>query len=469
MAQLAEAAPPPDDPSLEHPSRIVWALAWPAVALNSLQVINSLLDRFFLGHLPQSAFTALGGAISATFLTFSVAMALSTGATAIVARAFGAGDPDEYREASRQSFGLAWISGLIFAALTVVSAPLLSRLMLPPGDQEAIRLMSGYLVAFGLGLPAIFIIQTLAGSLRGIGDTKSPMWISGLQILLHIVLNIFFIFPTRQQYGITLPGFGMGVVGAATALSVSAWVSAIIYAIYCRRTPLGRAASFHVPDMDWTKRILKISIPAATTAILRVLSLAIFSLILSKGLSPAEASVAIATLPIAFSIESIMFMPSFGLAMAASTLVGQSLGMKDPERAERLGWISAHHGALVTLGLSVPIFIFAPQIGAALLDNKPHLVSEVAEFLRLLCLTEVLFAYAMVIVGAMQGAGDTSRPLWISVFSLWGLRVPLAWILVFPCKMGATGAWIAMSATQAVQGILCLIVFKQGTWKTKKV
>jgi Na+-driven multidrug efflux pump len=172
---------------------------------------------------------------------------------------------------------------------------------------------------------------------------------------------------------------------------------------------------------------------------------------------------------VAFGIESIMFMPSFGLAMAASALVGQSLGMKNPQRAERLGWIASHHGALVTLCLSIPIFIFAPQIGSVLLEGKPELVAEVVKFLRLLCLTEVLFAYAMVIVGAMQGAGDTIRPLWISVIALWGLRVPLAFILCFSAHLGSLGAWIAMSTTQAIQGILCLIVFKQGGWKTKKV
>ncbi len=466
MAQLADSLTSPPVNKPENATRIVWALAWPAVALNSLQVINTLLDRFFLGHLPQSAFTALGGAISVTFLTFSIAMALATGSSAIVARAFGAGDRSEYQEASRQAFGLSWMAGILIGGLTVVVSPFVSRLMLPASDVEAVRLMTAYLIAFGCGLPAIFIIQTLAGSLRGIGDTKSPMVISGFQILLHIVLNIVFIFPSRVWNGIHLPGVGLGVVGAGVALAVSAWVSAILYSFYCRNTPLGQAASFHVPATDWTKRILKIAVPAATMAVLRVLSLAVFSLMLKYV---PNSSVAIATMPVAFGIESVMFMPSFGLAMAASALVGQSLGMKDPNRAERLGWIAAHHGSLVTLGLSLPIFIFAPQIGSILLDGKPELVGEVTHFLRLLCLTEFLFAYAMVIIGAMQGAGDTVRPLWISVTSLWFIRVPLAWFLAFGVGMGATGAWLSMAISQGIQGVLCLLVFKQGTWKTKKV
>ena len=450
----------------EHPSRVVWTLAWPAVALNSLQVINTLLDRFFLGHLPQSAFTAVGGAMSVTFLTFSIAMSLATGATAIVARAFGAGDVSEYREASRQAFGLSWMSGLALGFLTILVAPVVSRLMLPSQDLEAVRLMSGFLIAFGVGLPAIFVIQTIAGSMRGIGDTKSPMVISGIQILLHIILNFFFIFPTRKLMGFTIPGAGLGVIGAGAALAASAWVSAIVYGFYCRKTPLGAASTLHWPSSDWTRRILRIATPAAGMAILRVLSLAVFSFMLKFV---PNSSIAIATLPLAFGVESIMFMPSFGLAMAASALVGQSLGMKNPDRAERLGWIASHHGAIVTLALSVPIFIFAPQIGALLVEGKTELVQEFVLFLRLLCATEVLFAYAMITIGAMQGAGDTVRPLWIAVISMWGLRVPLAFLLAFPFKLGALGAWIAMSATQAIQGLLCLIVFKQGGWKTKKV
>jgi putative MATE family efflux protein len=466
MAQLADPTQPDKRRQLAHPVKTVWTLAWPAVALNSLQVVNTLLDRFFIGHLPESALTALGGAMTVTFLTFSFAMALATGSTAIVARAFGAGNTSEYQQASRQSYSLAWIAGLVVGAIALVASPAVARIMLPASNTEAIRQMVGLIVAFALGLPAIFIIQSLAGALRGIGDTRSPMVISGLQILLHIVLNFFFIFPTRQVGNFTIPGLGLGVIGTTTALAVSAWMSAIGYSLYCNRTPLGQSAGFHIPAADWVKRILRIAIPAATMAVLRVLSLAVFSFMLKFV---PNSSVAIATLPMAFAVESIMFMPTFGLAMAASALVGQSLGMKDPERAERLGWIASHHAAWVTLALSLPIFIFAPQIGGTLLEGKPELVAEVALLLRWLCVTEVFFAYAMVVIGAMQGAGDTIRPLWIAVISLWGLRVPLAYILAFTLGMGSLGAWIALSVTQGIQGILSLILFKQGKWKSVKV
>jgi putative MATE family efflux protein len=479
VASLIDSLPE-QDIATENSARVVWALAWPAVALNSLQVINTLLDRGFIGHLPTEALTAHGGATNVLFLMFSLAMALATGATALVARAYGAEQPAEYRMASRQSLNLALLGGTLIGVITALIAPLASHAILPARDHEAIRLMTGFLLAYAAGLPAIYVIQVLAGSLRGIGDTKSPMVISGIQILLHILLNFLLIFPTRQIGGITIPGAGYGLVGAAIALSSSAWVSAIAYMIYTRRTPLGAVLHFGLPHWDWVIRILRIAIPAAAMAVLRVLSLTIFTIVLA---SVPNGSVAIAAMSIGFALESIMFMPAFGLSMAASALVGQSLGMRRPERAERLAWTASHHAAIVTVALALPIFVFAPGIAGLLLGHKDDVVREATNLLRLLCLTEVFFAYAMVTIGAMQGAGDTVRPLWISVIALWGLRVPFAFLFALPAGfklfpwlalplgmgLGATGAWLSMALTQGMQGIMAIWAFKQGAWKTKKV
>jgi putative MATE family efflux protein len=470
----------PQEIERENPTRVVWHLAWPAVALNSLQVVNTLLDRGFIARLEPAALTAHGGATNVLFLMFSLAIAIATGATALVSRAFGAGNAEEYRTASRQVLGLAVVGGFLLAAATYLLAPIFSTIILPAEDPAAIALMTRFLQAYALGLPAIYVIQSLAGSLRAIGDTRSPMVISGFQIFVHIVLNFLLIFPTRQVGGITLPGAGLGLVGAGVALSISAWIAAAVYLAFAGRTPLGELWRLGLPMWDWTKRILRISIPAAMMSTLRVLSLTAFTLILA--LVP-NGSVAIAAMTVGFAIESIMFMPPFGLSMAAATLVGQSLGMKRPDRAERLAWVAGHHGALVTVALAVPIFVFAPTIASFMLGDKADIVREAALMLRLLCVTEVFFAYAMILIGAMQGAGDTVRPLWISVFSLWALRVPLALVMaletgthlgggiVLPVGfgMGAAGAWAAMAITQGVQGILAIVAWRQGAWKMKEV
>lgn len=450
----------------QNPTRIVWALAWPAVALNSLQVVNTLLDRFFIGHLPSSALTAQGGAINVMFLMFSLSMALGTSATALVSRAFGAQEPIEVRIASRQNLSVSMIAGIIMAISTALVAAWSSSAILPHNDPQAIHMMTSFLVIYGLALPGIYIIQTLAGSMRGVGDTKSPMVISGIQIFLHMALNCVLIFPARTLGGIAIPGANMGLDGAAAALAISSTLSAIGYMVYAIKTPLGKVWNVKLPSREWVGRILKIAVPAATMAFLRVASLTAFTLVL-KGV--ADASAAIAAMSIGFGIESIMFMPSFGLAMAAASLVGQSLGAERPEKAERFGWIASHHGAAVSLTLSLIIYAAAPWIAHGMLDGKQDIGYETIWLIRALCCTEVFFAYAMVAMGAMQGAGDTVRPMWISVFCMWGLRVPLAYIFAIPMHFGAPGAWAAMSLSQGIQGIAAIVVFKQGAWKTVTV
>lgn len=457
-----------ESPGVQEPSltKVVWALAWPAVALNSLQVVNTLLDRAFIGHLPASAMTAQGGAINVMFLMFSLSAALGTAATALVSRAFGAQEPTEVRIASRQSLAITVMTGLLLGLLTIGIAAFASRAVLPSRDPDAIRMMTGFLMIYGLGLPGIYVVQTLAGSLRGIGDTKSPMVISGIQILLHMSLNMLLVFPTRQIGGLTIPGAGWGLNGAATALAGSSLLSGIGYMAYAGQTPLGQVWRMRLPSPEWVARILKIAIPAATMAFLRVLSLTAFTLVL-KNVS--DASAAIAAMSIGFGLESILFMPAFGLAMAAAALIGQNLGARRPDRAEKLGWIACHHGALVTMTLALALYFAAPPIAIAMLDGKMDIVAEAVFLVRALCATEFLFAYAMVAVGAMQGAGDTVRPMWISIICMWGMRVPLAYVLAIPMGYGAPGAWVAMSLSQAAQGALCLVAFRQGGWKSVRV
>lgn len=451
----------------EKPALTVWSLAWPAVALNSLQTVNSLLDSYFVQHLPVANLTAIGAATSVLFMFVSLSMALGTAATALVSRFFGAGETANFVTANQKCLGLALLGGFVFAAVSIPGSFLLSFALLPDAAQDARPLMLQYLGLFALGLPAIFVVQTLAGSLRGIGDTRSPMVISGIQICLHIALNTVLINgPRTLPNGLLLPGAGMGLAGAATALTVSAWVAAGIYLVWAKRTPLGACLQCSWPGIEWTKRILKIAIPAAMMSLVRVTSLMAFTGVLAKV---AGAQAAVGALRPAFSIESLAFMPAFGLSIAAAALVGQSLGMGRPDRAEKLAWTAAHNGAAVSLTASVLLFVFAKQIAHLVMPDQPEVAHFVEQFLKYICLTEVLFAYGMVFVGALQGAGDTVKPFWMTLASMWGLRVPLAGILALGFGLGADGCWIAMSLTQAVQGVLAIIMFRQGGWKLKTV
>ncbi|MHB8636249.1 MAG: MATE family efflux transporter [Fimbriimonadaceae bacterium] len=474
------AAPHGNPEPRESAARVVWVLAWPAVALNSLQVINTLLDRFYIGHLSTSALTAHGASTSVMFLMFTLAVSVATGTTAVVSRAFGAGNHVEVRRAAREGLSLAVVSGFIIAAVTMLTARMCAAAILPSEDHASQVLMTRFLLAYATALPPIFIIQVLAGGLRGIGDTRSSMMISGLQIGLHMSLNSVLVFPHLGP----IPGAGLGLVGAACALSISAWISAVVYIIHTRRTPLESVWTWRLPHREWAMRILRIAVPQALMGLLRISSLTMFTIVLA--LVP-NGSDAIAAMSVGFAIESIMIMPAFGLAAAAGALVGQSLGMKRPDRAARLGWTAGTHGALVTALLAVPVFFVAGPMAGILLGDKADIIATTTQLLRLLAFTEVGFAYAMVLFGAMQGAGDTARPMWISIIALWGMRVPLAYVLALHAHqelatigghsltipiglgLGALGGWISMALTQGIQGVMAFFVYREGRWKLRHV
>lgn len=461
----------------ERPLRIVWALAWPAVALNALQTVNSLLDSYFISHLEGDALTAIGSATTTLFLLISLSMAVGVAATAMVSRAFGEGDPAKYRDSHQKCLSFALYSSLAITLLAIPLSGLAASFLVPKDAPHAANLMIQYLRIVSFVLLPSFVIQTLAGSLRGVGDTKSPMVISGMQIGMHILFNYLFIFPTRQIGPLTIPGAGLGLNGAALALTLSAWVSAGIYLAYVKRTPLGEVGKLTLPSKDWIKRIFNLAAPAGLMSVVRVTSLMAFTGVLTQI---PEGKYAIGGIRPGFSIEAFAFMPSFGLAIAASALVGQSLGMGRPDRASKLGWMAAHQAGLVSTVAAILIFIFADPIASSVLQGKPEYAAQAASYLRHVCTTETLFGYAMVLLSAMQGAGDTKRPFWLTLLAMWVLRVPLATYLALGAVnlgfvtlpgmgMGSSGAWASLAITQAVQGLACIWIWHQGRWKTARV
>jgi putative MATE family efflux protein len=467
---------PPAQPKGEKAWQIVWTLAWPAVALNSLQTVNSLLDRFFIQSLEPAALTAVGGAITILFLFMSISFMMGTAATALVSRFFGARNFEEMRTATGKCLSLAVYMGIGLSVLAVPVAKLGAMAFVPADAVDAQRLMVEYLSIFAFSLPALNLIQTLAGSLRGIGDTKSPMMLSGIQIVLHILLNYLLIFPTRvTEAGLTIPGAGMGLPGAALALTISAWISAVAYIWWASKTELKVSFTMLPPGMEWTKRILRIALPSGAHSMIRVTAMMAFTAILAVVPHGAEAVAAIA---VGFSIESLAFMPAFGLSVSAAALVGQSLGMKNPDRAERLGWTASHHAAVVSTIVAILLFVFSDKMALAIIPQQPEVAAMAASYIRFIAATETFFAYAMVTMGGMQGAGDTRRPMVLSLFSLWGFRIPAAVIFALAPQqeilnialpvgfaMGANGCWLAMSLSQVVMGTASIMLFKKGLWK----
>ncbi|HSV74640.1 MAG TPA: MATE family efflux transporter [Chthonomonadales bacterium] len=448
----------PSSASPRDVHRVVWGVAWPSVLTFSLMTSNSILDRMFVGWLGRDALAAVGVGGQVLFLLVSVSMAITTGTTAIVARFIGAGQLQDARRATGQSLALGVVTGAVgMAAAYAGSAALLDAINLAPEAERACR---AFLHTALLGTVPMFLLNVMSAALRGLGDMRTPLKVMLAANAVHLVGN----------WTLMLGNWGfprLGVAGGGIALSASHVVALAVMWVYLRRSPLrgSESLSMTVLRVDWAKRILRIGIPAAVTALLRITSLLGFTKILA---ATREGTNAVAALPIGLTAESIAFMPGFGFSVAASALVGQRLGAQDPKGAERYAW-SATWMAVLTMSAMGAVFFLAAEPFARLFTSDPRVLPVAVSYLRIMAISEPFLALGMVLTGALQGAGDTMRPTVLTAIIFWGLRIPLAHLLAIVLGWQAAGAWTAMAISTVVGGLLTVLLFRDGRWKRVRV
>ena len=433
--------------------RAVWTLAWPSVLTMLLQTLNSFMDRGFVGHLGSDALAAVGVGGMFMFLLMSVGMSISTGTSALVSRFTGAKEPDEAKQAANQSL---WIGILAALLCAVVVWPLRHLVVGWMGvNAHAADLCVRYLSLTLLGIPALFVMLILSSVFRGLGDTVTPLRVMIVVNIIHLGGDYLLIFG---HFGFPK----MGLIGGATALITSQVVGALLYFWFLQRSSLrGFGTRLKFLSVNWSKRILNIGLPAAGQNVSRVLSMMVFTGVLAR--SP-EATAAVAALTIGLTSESIAFMPGFAFSMAAGTLTGQNLGAGNPRRAEEAAWVSLQQGLVIMIVMGAVFFVMARPF-AHIFTHDPHVVPLTVAYLRVAALSEPFLALGMILTGALNGAGDTKAPAWAGIATMWGVRLPLAWLLIYGLHFGATGAWWAMTVSTALNGLVALALFKRGTWK----
>lgn len=442
----------------------VWNLAWPSVMTMLLQTFNSLMDVFFVGHLPNGAAalaaTGVGGSI--IFLLISLAMGVSVGTTALVARFTGAREPEQAALATGQSITLSFVLALIFGTLTYLGrAPMVALMLDSHRSPESAALCVQFLSAALLCALPLFVMNALQGAFRGLGDTRTPLLITCVTIAIHISGNAVLIYGR-----LGMPA--MGVRGAGTALAASVWVGCglYLYTLLRRSALRGMLEQRHLSlTMEWTRRILRIGIPAALQALIRNLGMMSFTGLLARTV---EGAAGVAAMQIGLRAEGIAFMPGFGYSVATSALVGQSLGAKDTPRAERYAWAASVQSVSVMSFMALIFFCLARPL-TLLFTKDPTVLHLGTDYLRINAFSEPFLGVSMVLVGALQGAGDTIRPTWITFFTMWLVRLPLAYLLMFTLHQNTHGAWLAISATTIVGGFMTYALFRSGAWKKIKV
>jgi len=294
---------------------------------------------------------------------------------------------------------------------------------------------------------------------RGLGDTRTPLIITILFNVLIVAGEYLLIFG----HG---PFPRMGIAGAGVATTIARVCGLALSWFFLSRSVLhlGLKGPWQA-DRIWMKRILAVGIPAAIQGLIRNTASSTYYGILGRV---PHATAAVAALTVGIRAEGIAYMPGFAFSIAATALVGQSLGAGDPKRAEHSGWISVLQGCLVMTVMGILFYIFAEPIVSIFTDSR-EVVILAAQYLRFQAFSEPFLALGMILTGALQGAGETRWPTIITFVTMWLIRIPLTHYLALHRGYGATGAWITMMVSTMLGGILIAFLFRWGRWKSVKV
>jgi putative MATE family efflux protein len=429
----------------------VLALALPAVGEQVLNMMIGLADTYLVGHLGATALSAVGLGNQMVMTATAFYSAVGTGGTALVARHVGAREPQMANRIMHQSFIMAGIIGLCSTLLFHTFAEQCIVLLNAPSDVVAPG--TTYLSIVSLSFLASALMFMGMAALRGAGDTRTPM----LVMVIVNVINILVAWACIYGAG---PIPALGVAGSAIGAAVARSFGSLIILGVLIRGKAGLRLQLSALRLDpiQARRILNIGIPAGIETLLMRFGQTAYAMVVA-GLGTA----AFAAHQLALASESLSYMPGFGFAVAATTLVGQGLG---PRRAERGGYESLRLSMMVMAAMGVAFILFAPQF-IGLFTSDPEVIDLGVWPLRLVAFSQPALACAMVLAGGLRGAGDTRRTLLITGLGLWFVRVPLALLLTGP--FGLIGAWIAMGVDINVRGLAIFLRYRSGKWKELRV
>lgn len=453
-----------DDLTPQTLNRAIVRLAVPAVLENLLGTAVLLVDTLLIGRLHDpAALAAIGVSGSYLWIAQGVFMALGIGALAIVARAWGEGNLHEAKHAAGQSISLSLALSVVLMALMMVFVePFLRMLVQDPNPAMADHVVQLGTLYTHLMLTTALLAwprMVMSNLMRAAGDTRTPMLITLAVNALNIVLAAVLIFGAGP-----VPAMGLGGAGIATAIALGLGGLVSLIAMWCGWTPLQvslrQMLVWHWPDV---RRIWRVALPnIIESAIQRVGFIAFVGIVSSLGTATMAAH------QITNSIESFAFMPAWGLAIATSTLVGQSLGARRIDIAELATKRSGILGVSAMVVMGALFVIFAPQLAAAFGAQDDVLaLATIAVALSALELPSL--AFYMIYSGALRGAGDTRSPMIVSLVGSIVLRVSLVWLLAVGLGMGLAGVWLGTALDWLGRAAIVYALYRRGRWKQMKV
>lgn len=431
----------------------IFEMIWPVTTESVLQMMVGMVGSAMVGRIGATAVGAVGLSSRVTQLSWALFFGVATGATVLVARSLGAGNPEAARHTARQA--LFTSIGLV-SILTLLSS-FFARpfLLMLNADAELLTASLQFLRIALWSLPLVAVMQTVGGIMRGAGNTKTPMQIAIVVNIINLAINWLLIFGNL--------GFpALGIRGAAWAALISQGSGAALglYALY---TPLSK---IHLTwneriRLDWreVKRVLQIGIPSSAESLFwQMATIILTSLIVSFGKIPLAAHQQ------GLQAESLSYMPAAGFGIAATAFISQSLGAGNLALAKRYIRQITIWGLYLTC-ITAGILFFAPGIVMGILTNDHQVISLGSKYLMLMAVAQFPQQVSGVLNGALRGAGDTATPMVVAGIGMWLVRIPLSFYLGRTLQLGILGVWLAMTIDLFVRFALSYWRFRQGRWQ----
>lgn len=449
----------PSDMTVGKPWEKIAVFTVPMVIGNIAQQLYNTVDSIVVGrYVGDNALAAVGSASPILNLLLVLFIGISVGAGVMVSQYFGAKEREELSRTIGNCITLTLVASLIIMALGMLGVrPLLELLKTP---DSIIDWSASYLMVLMLGIAGVAYYNILCGILRGLGDSISALMYLLIATVLNIVLDIWFV-----------AGFHMGVMGVALATVIAQAVSGALCMLKLMRMQdvFDLKLCYLKPEKENTKTIIRLGLPSGLTQ-------AIFSMamVIVQSLTNSFGELVIAANVIIMRVDGFAMMPNFSFGTAMTTYAGQNVGAGRMDRVEQ----GAKQGTLMAAGVSAAITSLILIFGRYLMEiftSTQELVTLSADMMKILAVGYVAMAVTQSLSGVMRGAGDTVTPMWISILTTVVIRVPLAYGIVYLTKTpqmpnGRSEAiWISLLCSWVVGGIITVICYRRGKWKTRGI
>lgn len=440
---------------------VILSLAWPTMLEQLMQTTVQYIDTAMVGSLGTQATAAVGSTGTINWLVSGSIGALSIGFLSYIAKACGAKDLKNARRAAGQASLMVLVAGSFFTILTVGVSRYLPIWM---QVDESIQEMAGkyFLILYA---PMLFRTATIifGNVLRSVGDTKTPMKIGVIVNVLNVLLNFVFIYPTREiniaGKSIVVYGTGWGVLGAALASAIAFCAGGILITVVLFRHPvISPKGQSMKPQWDILQPCLEVAIPNMLQRFGTSLGYVFFAAMINS-----VGEVATAAHTIANTVESLFYIPAYGMQTAAATLAGNAYGAGDRKQMREFSrmFIPIEVGLMFITGSA--LFVVAPMF-MGIFSSNTEVINLGATVLRMVAVTEPFYGFSIIVEGFMQGVGKTREPFVYNIIGMWGVRIVGTFICTQWLGLGLVSAWICMILHNLLLFTMFLISYIKGSW-----